>query len=174
MADEKPENKDVSTQQTPGNIPPASGKKSSRALLILFLAFFGLVTIVFLTQRRDTIAWVKDYNAGVEMAKEQNKPILLAFYKQFTPMSTNAWLHTYTDRKVIKYVEANFIPIIINVDEQPEIASHYHIGYYPTHYIKRADSNELFGPMLGYDPPELFISKLKGLYEKMNASNKQK
>jgi len=172
MADEKLENADGSTQQASENVPASGGKKPSRALLILFLAFCGFVTIVFLTQHEDTINWVEDYHAGLETAKRQNKPILLAFYKQFTPMSTDTWRHTYTNRKVIEYVEANFIPIIINVDEQPKIANRYHINYYPTHYIKRPDSDELFGPMLGYDPPGLFVTKLKDLLKKMNLPDK--
>lgn len=170
MSDEKLEKSDGST--APENVPASGSKKPSRALLILFLAFGGFVTIVFLTQREDTIAWVEDYYAGLETARRQNKPILLAFYKQFTPMSTDTLRHTYTDRGVIEYVEAVFIPILINVDEQPEIARRYKINYYPTHYIKRPDSDKLFGPLLGYDPPGLFIKKLKDLLKKMNAPDK--
>ena len=87
-------------------------------------------------------------------------------------MSTDTLRHTYTDRGVIEYVEAVFIPILINVDEQPEIARRYKINYYPTHYIKRPNSDKLFGPLLGYDPPGLFIKKLKDLLKKMNAPDK--
>ena len=151
---------------------PETGKKQSRALWILLLVFLLFVVAVFLTQRRDTIDWVEDYQAGIELAKQQNKPVLLAFYKQFTPMSTATFQNTYNNPKVKEYVEANFIPILIDVDKQPEIAKRYNIGYYPTHYIKQPDSDELFGPMLGYDPPALFIKKLKNLLKKMDMPGK--
>ena len=35
-------------------------------------------------QQEETIDWVRDYQAGVEQAEKENKPILLAFYKKQT------------------------------------------------------------------------------------------
>lgn len=170
MAEKEFNNQNTSAQQVPQNVPHSSGKKQSRALWILFLVFFGLAAIVFLTQHKDAIDWVEDYEAGIKLAKQQNKPVLLAFYKLNTRYSTDTWQNTYNNPDVKKFVEANFIPILIDVDKQPEIAKRYHIGYYPTHYIKQPDSDELFGPMLGYDPPALFIKKVKNLLKKMELS----
>jgi len=170
MADERLSNQDTSTPAKPENVLPSTGKKRSRALWIIFLVFLAFVATVFLTQRRDSIAWIEDYEAGLKLAKHQNKPVLLAFYRQFTTLSTRAFNNTYNNPGVKKFVEQNFIPILIDVDKQPEIAKRYNVNYYPTHYIKRPDSDEIFGPMVGYDPPSLFIKKLKDLLEKMDAS----
>ncbi len=169
---EESDNQGVSAQQTPQSVPAAGGEKKSRALWAVLLVFLGFVLIVFLTEREDMISWVEDYDAGIKLAKQQNKPVLLAFYKLNTRFSTDTLENTYTDPKVIKYVEANFIPILIDVDKQPKIAERYEVGYYPTHYIKWPDSDKLFGPMLGYDPPAVFIEKLKGLFEEMKASGR--
>ena len=173
MTEKEFDNRDVSATQTPKEAQPSAGKKQSRTLWIIILVFIMFVVIVFLTEHRDTIAWVEDYYAGLETARRQNKPILLAFYKQFTPMSTDTWQNTYTNRSVIEYVEANFVPILIDVDKQPEIARRYNINYYPTHYIKLPDSEQLLGPMLGYDPPGLFIKKLKNLLKNATAPHGQ-
>lgn len=100
------------------------------------------------------------------MARKQNKPVLLTFYKQFTRMSTDAFNDTYKNPDVKKFVEQNFIPILIDVDKQPEIAKRYNINYYPTHYVKRPDSDDIVGSRLGYDPPSLFIKELKLLLQK--------
>jgi len=143
-------------------------QKPTRAIGIIFLAFIIFVVIVFLTQREDSINWVEDYHKGTQLAKQQNKPVLLAFYKKFTRMSTDTWNDTYKNPKVKEFVETNFVPILIDVDKQPDIAKKYNINYYPTHYVKRADSDRLFGPRMGYDPPTLFISELKKLLKKMN------
>jgi hypothetical protein len=172
MADEESDNQDISAQQMPQSAPAAGGEKKSRALWAVLLVFLGFVLIVFLTEREDMISWVEDYDAGIKLAKQQNKPVLLAFYKLNTRFSTDTLENTYTDPKVIKYVEANFIPVLIDVDKQPKIAERYEVSYYPTHYIKRPDSDKLFGPMLGYDPPAVFIEKLKGLFEEMKASGR--
>ncbi len=170
MAEKEFNNQNTSAQQVPQNVPPSTGKKHSRALWIILLVFFAFVITVFLTERRDMIDWVEDYEAGIKLAKQQNKPVLLAFYKLHTRFSTDTWQNTYNNPQVIEYVEANFIPILIDVDKQPEIAKRYHINYYPAHYIKQPDSDELFGPLLGYDPPALFIKKLKNLFKKMDMS----
>ena len=170
MAEKEFNNQDASARQVPQNAPPSGQKKQSRALWILLLVFFAFVATVFLTQHRDTIDWVEDYEAGIKLAKQQNKPVLLAFYKQFTPMSTDTFQNTYNNPDVIKYVEANFIPILIDVDKHPEIAKRYNIGYYPTHYVRQPDSDQLFGPRLGYDPPGLFIVEMKNLLKKMELS----
>jgi thioredoxin-related protein len=163
MADERLSNQDAPPAPEPKETSAATEKKSSRSLLIIFLIFAGFLAIVFLTQRKEPIDWIEDYEAGLESAKQQNKPVLLAFYKQFTTMSTSAFNDTYKDPEVKKFVEQNFVPILIDVDKHPELAEKYDITYYPTHYVKRPDGDELFGPRLGYDPPALFIKELKRL-----------
>ena len=89
--------------------------------------------------------------------------MLIAFHKKFAPFSTEINQKTYPDKRVIKYIEEKFIPIYIDVDEQPEIAKLFNVGYYPTHYIKYPDSEKLIGPHIGYDVPTVFIEKLERL-----------
>ena len=152
------------------NRPPQ--KKPHRSLWVLFLVFFVFVTVVFLTQHKESINWIEDYDAGIELAKKQNKPVLLAFYKLHTRFSSDTFQNTYNNPDVKKYVEENFVPILIDVDKQPEIAGRYGVNYYPAHFVKWPDSNDLFGPRLGYDPPGLFISEMKNLLDKLQSSNK--
>ena len=173
MAEKEFNNYNAPTGQVQKNVPRGPEKKQSRALWIVFLVFFGLVAAVFLFQGRESfINWVEHYEAGIQLAKRQNKPILLAFFKQHTRFCSDMQQNTYNNPDVIEYVEQNFVPILIDVDKQPEIAKRYRVSYYPTHYIKRPDSDELFGPRLGYDPPSLFIKELKYLVEKMEARSK--
>jgi len=144
--------------------------KKNRGLLLIFLVFFAFVTVVLLTQRKDTIDWVEDYQTGLRLAREQHKPVLLAFYRKLTRYTTDTFQDTYTDPGVIEYVQANLVPVLIDVDEHPDIAAQYKVGYYPSHYVKYPDSNDVFGPMIGYDPPGLFIKKLKGLMERLQSA----
>ena len=171
MSEKDPDN-NAAQRQIPQNAHGAARPKSARGLLLIFLVFFAFVTVVLLTQRKDTIDWVEDYETGLKFAREQDKPILLAFYKKFTRFTTDTFADTYTDPRVIEYVEANLVPILIDVDKHPEIAKRYEVGYYPSHYVKYPDSDDTFGPMVGYDPPKLFIKKLKSLMERMQSSGK--
>ncbi|UCE98666.1 MAG: DUF255 domain-containing protein [Planctomycetota bacterium] len=169
MAEQGRNNKGVPIRQEPDNITPPSGKKHYRALWTLFVVFFIFVAIIFLAKHRNAIDWVEDYGTGIKMARLQNKPVLLAFYKQHTRFCSDMSQNTYNNPDVIIYVEANFIPILIDVDKQPEIAERYNIDYYPTHYIKPPDSNDLIGPHLGYDTPSVFIRKLKDLLRQLKS-----
>ncbi len=171
MSEERNNNHNGRPEESPADLPAPERKKSSRAVWTVFLVFFVFVIIVFLTRKNESIDWIVDYEAGIKQAKQQNKPVLLAFYKQFTPYTTATFQDTYKSPEVIKFVEADFVPILINVDEQPALAERYQVGYYPTHYVQRPDSNDLFGPLMGYDPPELFIKKLKEQLQKMGAAD---
>ena len=172
MTEKEPDNHNNSDQQTQAATSQPVKKKSSRPLWIVSLIFFALVLIVFMTQQKGMINWVEDYQAGLKSAQQQNKPILLAFYKKFAPMITSTWQDTYADPKVIEYVEATFIPILIDVDKQPKIAELYKANYYPTHYVKHPHSDRMTGPLLGYDPPALFITKLKRILEELGPTDK--
>ncbi len=142
-------------------------KKYYRSLLVPLAVFIIYATIVFLSQNRDSINWVEDYQSGLKLAREQNKPALLAFYKANARFCWEMTQNTYNNPDVKKYVEENFIPILIDVDKQPEIAKHYSINYYPTHYLKYPDSNKLIGPQMGFEHPGKFIQTLKGFLEGM-------
>jgi hypothetical protein len=144
-------------------------KRSNRSLFIIFGIFVILVITVFMTQKT-SINWITDYDAAVQMARKQNKPMLLAFYKPNEPMVTDTFNNTYNNPKVKRFVEDNFVPVLINVDEQPGLARKFNIDYYPTHYVKYPDSDKLFGPRLGWDLPWLFIKEMTELLNRANES----
>jgi len=112
MADEGFNNQDTPNPARPEDINAPTRKKPLRALLIVFLIFSAFIVTVFLTQRKVPIDWVEDYEEGLELAKKQNKPVLLAFYKQFTRMSTSTFNNTYNNPDVKEFVEQNFVPIL--------------------------------------------------------------
>jgi hypothetical protein len=153
------------------NDSPSLKREQSRILWLILLVFLGLVASRFFYYcHLASIDWVEDYEQGIGLAAQLNKPVLLAFFKKNTRFCTDIQQNTYNNSAVKKYVEENFVPILIDVDKQPEIARRYNVSYYPTHYVRRADKDEVFGPRLGYDPPTLFISELKRLLQQMKES----
>jgi len=170
MPDKQDNQRDAFTSRIPKEISSAS-QKQRLPLLVVFVVFIGFVTFVFLTQRKDTIEWVEDYEQGLKQARQQNKPVLLAFYKLHTRFCTLMTQNTYNDPDVKEYVEENFVPILIDVDKQSEIAKEFNIAYYPTHYVKYPDSDKLVGPQMGYDVPQQFIKILQGFLEKLRTDD---
>ena len=172
MTNQKPDN-GPPTSKGLGDVSSSAQKKQSRPLLIIFLVFFIFLVIVFLTQDKDTIDWIEDYETGIELAKKQNKPVLLAFYNQDISFCWRTKRGSYNNPKVIKYVEANFIPILIDVDKQPEIVQQYNVKNYPTHYVEDPHSGKLSNPLIGCMPiPSLFIERIDHLLNTMKESDK--
>jgi hypothetical protein len=128
--------------------------------------------MVFLAQREDKIDWIEDYEAGLELARQQNKPVLIAFYKKFTQYCSNMEQDTLKDPRVIDFIETTFVPVMIDVDKQPKIAEQYDVGYYPTHYIRDPHSDRRVGPHISYDVPSVFMRKIKGLLKELDLPNK--
>lgn len=146
--------------------------KSNHPLLIIVAIFIALVIMVFVFHKNTSINWITDYDKAVQMARQQNKPMLLAFYRPNEPMVTDTFNNTYNNPDVKQFVEDNFIPVLVNVDEQPDLAKKFHINYYPTHYVKNPDNEKPFGPRLGWDPPHLFIEEMTKLLNRSNLSIK--
>ncbi len=156
------------------NVPqqePQPGKSlKSKPLLIMVVTFAVFWVIVFMTQNKESISWVKDYEEAVKLAGEQNKPLLLLFYKPNAKYYVAASNDTYKNPEAKKFVESVFVPVLINVEERKDLAKVYNINYYPTIYVKEPDSEEKFGPRLGYDPPGLFIREMTNLLDELKKS----
>jgi len=141
-------------------------QKKTRPLLIMFLVFAALVTLVFLTQKKEPISWL-DYEAGMDLAKQKNKPVLLAFIKLGSSMYTSMANDSYKTATIKEFVEQNFVPILIDVDKQPDLAKKYSIDYYPTHFAIDPQTSKISEPTKGYDTPSVFMQKLKLLLDQL-------
>lgn len=141
-------------------------KSRNRTVWVIVAIFIAFTAFVFVTQKNTTINWVEDYERGMALSEEQNKPALLVFYKLFTQYTTRTRQDTFKSPEVKQYLEANFVPILINVDEQPKPGEKYNVDYYPTYYVQMPDSNDIFGPLQGYYPPNSLIKELDRLMEK--------
>ena len=140
-------------------------KKKSGFKWILLVVFIALIARPFIKSETPELNW-QDYEPGVKLAKEQDKPILIAFYKEGARFCTDMWANTYADKTSIKFIEDNFIPIFVDVDKQPDLVKEYNVGYYPTHFIKTPDNTEIIKSRRGYDTPVQFkpflLEGLKG------------
>jgi len=145
-----------------------SEQKKSRGGWIFILIAVVVIIVIVTTQQKESIKW-NDYKNGIELAKQQNKPILLSFMKSDVQFCIQTKRDTYTSDKVIKFVADNFIPIQVDVDKNRDLANQYQINYYPTHIIKFVDDDNIRTAM-GYDPPGLFIKKLQRALDNINQS----
>jgi len=155
---------------------PNNGHKkqqnSTRAVMFICLLFIIVVTIVFLTQKKTSINWIEDYDEGIKLAQQQDKPVLLCFYKKYTRYSSQMWQGIYNRPEVKAYIETHFVPVLIDVDKQPKIAKLYNVTYYPTHFIKFPGDAKTDGPFLGSHRLFEFIKQVEK-WKNKNSPQKQ-
>ena len=84
------------------NVSCRARKKTSKQPLIIVLAVAAFVIISSLLKQQVSINWVRDYQAGIEQAREENKPVLLAFYKKQMRFCTLMEQNTYNNRDVCR------------------------------------------------------------------------
>ena len=66
---------------------------------------------------------------------------------------------TYPDQRVAKLINDNFVPLQINIVEQPEFTDRFIARWTPTIFILDAEGRE-HRRIIGYTPPEDFIVEL--------------
>jgi len=64
------------------------------------------------------INWAKDYKTGIESAKKENKPVMFVFSNHNCKWCMVLKNKTFTDEKVIRALNKDFISIVSYTDEQ--------------------------------------------------------
>jgi thioredoxin-related protein len=139
---------------------------------LLVILFAVLVANIFLKKPAVTIAWTEDHDAGFKQAKEQGKPVLLIFWKPGHDMCKGAMRETYTNPKVIEFVEKNYITIFVDETKQPDLFKRYKVDYYPLQLVLFSPDDTPIKEIRGFDPPQLFIQKLTDAMQKIESENK--
>jgi len=117
------------------------------------------------------IVWNNDYNAAMALARQQEKPVLLAFHAKWCGFCTKMKETTYHAPEAVKAVQ-NFIPIMVDTDQQGDIAQKYGVGPIPAYVITKPDGTVIDG-FSEYQNPVDFVDKLNSGLQKYT-SQKQR
>jgi len=107
------------------------------------------------------VAWITDYQKGMNLAQQQNKSALIVFTTTWCPPCLMMKEKVYPDPKVVRAVE-DFIPIMIDPDYEKELAQKFNVTGIPAFFILGPDSKQKTS-FVGYHEPDEFIAKLKSV-----------
>ena len=162
-------NENAISPQPAGSAP--AKKKSKFSFTWIVVIFVALMLFNFVRPRPNPqVNWL-DYETGIKTAKQQNKPILIAFYKKGHPFCEKMWADTYANQEMIDFIEDNFVPVFVDVDEQPALAKEYDVTYFPLHVFKTSDNKQILKTRRGYDTPSQFSPVLNQVLEKTKAAS---
>ena len=76
---------------------------------------------------------------------------------------------TFTDKKVIAFLNENFVPILVNAEKQQDVAKNYNVSKFPYTFFIAEDVSSI-GSRPGYIPPDVMMDML--LYINSNTFQK--
>lgn len=124
-----------------------------------------------------TINWY-DYKTGVEISKKTNKKLYLFFHADWCHWCGVMKKKTLDDIEVAAYLNKNFIPVSVNVDNNRDLVKNFRIGPIPASifmepggtqqiYLNKKNAKKLLGAAVpvgtipGYHKKGKFYALLK-------------
>ncbi len=105
------------------------------------------------------IKWRTDLNSALLEAKKTNKSVFIDFYATWCSPCKLMEQNTYSNPEVIAKLNANYIPVKIDVDKNPQIVSEYKVYGYPTMVILNPNGIEI-KRFSGYRDADTFLNEI--------------
>lgn len=81
------------------------------------------------------IVWRKHYGVAAAESAQTNKPILVQFKAGWCSSCVRMSRQTMSEAEVAEYVNAAYIPLLIDADENPDLVSSFHVETLPASLI---------------------------------------
>lgn len=108
---------------------------------------------------KNAINWLDWSNSAFEKAKKEKKLVLLSISAVWCHWCHNMDKETFSDKRVIKKLNSEFISVKVDTDVRPDINDRYNLGGWPTLAVLRPDGSLVSGVL--YEPPEKFLAFLE-------------
>ncbi len=79
-----------------------------------------------------SIQWKTSYRRATDEAVREGKPVLVRVTASWCGPCQQMKQLTFTDSRVVELVQSNFVPLLIDADEHPELVSSFKVEAYPT------------------------------------------
>lgn len=132
------------------------------AMLIICMAWTTVPELVLSESESKQIAWT-GYQEGMERMKTESKKGFLHFYTTWCTYCKIMNKNTFTDAKVIQYLNENFIPVFINAEVDTAVARTYGANKFPfTVFLD--EGGAAIGNRPGYIQPDMLLDMLTYLH----------
>lgn len=111
----------------------------------------------------DSKVWHRDLQKAHVLAKQENKPILIVFGAEWCKFCKKLEQDTFSDRKMQQFVQTNFIPVYLDLDEEAKIGKILEVKSLPCTVVLSPNA-DLLGKVVGYkDIPSMESQLQKAL-----------
>ena len=88
------------------------------------------------------VGWMTDFDAALAEAQRQQRPLLVHFYADWCPPCQQMKKSTLPDAAV-KQSLAKYVPVMIDIDQQPGVAQKFGVRSVPTFMAVESDGTVL-------------------------------
>lgn len=108
------------------------------------------------------IAWRKDADEALDASARENKPLLVMVTAEWCGYCHKMLRHTFPNPKVAARVNDEYVPILLDADEYPELIQKLKIGAMPTVLIVAPD-RKIIRRISGFKTAAQFDATLSSL-----------
>jgi thiol-disulfide isomerase/thioredoxin len=105
------------------------------------------------------IQWQTDLHAAHRLSRQTNRPMLFVFGADWCTWCKKLEKTTLTDRELVTYINANFVPIHIDADRDPRVAEILEAEAFPCAVVLSPNA-DLLGRINGFKDPAGYRSAL--------------
>ncbi len=124
------------------------------------------------TYKVPSIDWKTSYKEATEESIRDGKPILVRVTAVWCGPCRQMKQLTFADSRVVDIVQAGFVPLMIDADENPEMVTKFHVEAFPTTIVIAPDQTEL-KRMAGFQSANDLFSALLPLSKSQPAVRKR-
>lgn len=136
-------------------------KKRMVVTAFMMIMLMSLASPFVTAVSAESIKWM-DYAEGIAVGKAENKKVLLHFWAKWCDFCRMMEEETFVDKRVISYLNKNFIAVKINFDIQRKQVVKYSVRGLPNTYFLESDG-DVISNLPGYIPADLFFDILRYL-----------
>jgi thioredoxin-related protein len=106
------------------------------------------------------MTWYNTYDAGLEAAQSQNKPMLVYAWAIWCKFCKKLHEEVYPDPRVSKILKEDFVLVAIDLDTNKKDTSRFSFSYPPKLLFLEPNGNEIV-PINGYVPADTLLPILE-------------
>jgi thioredoxin-related protein len=124
------------------------------------MKLFFIIMVFSLSLFGAGIKWEKEYNTALKHAKEQNKPLLFIVSNHNCRYCVQLESTTLKNPQVIKTVNADYVALVVYVDEDPVFPHDLYVGGTPAIWFLYGNGTPMFQPIMGAVDSDSFLKAL--------------
>jgi thiol-disulfide isomerase/thioredoxin/YHS domain-containing protein len=124
----------------------------------------AFLSVTLQASAQNSIQWVHSLSEAQAKAKAENRVVLVHFWSTTCPPCRKLEANVFPDPQFAQSVNAGFVPVKVNINDEKDIARRYRIRRIPTDLFLTPEGAEVFRTISPQDPVQYagLLGKIQG------------